>query len=102
MEKLNEVQEPVEWQQGQHPHLGSVLTRARNKDYPKVCEDFTITDIGAFSWLKAPTSVFTFNTLLRHYIKQTLTHGICRRKIGIVCSIRHNPSLEAGGWPGPG
>ena len=34
MEKLEEVQEPVEWQQGQHPHLGSVLTRAPNKGYP--------------------------------------------------------------------
>ena len=27
----------------------------------------------AFSWLKAPTSAFTFKTLLRHYAKQTLT-----------------------------
>ena len=25
------------------------------------------------SWLKAPTSAFTFKTLLRHYAKQTLT-----------------------------
>ena len=24
----------------------------------------------AFSWLKAPTSAFTFKTLLRHYPKQ--------------------------------
>ena len=24
----------------------------------------------AFSWLKAPTSAFTFKTLLRHYAKQ--------------------------------
>ena len=29
----------------------------------------------AFSWLKAPTSAFTFKTLLRHYAKQTLTHS---------------------------
>ena len=28
---------------------------------------------GAFSWLNAPTSAFTFKTLLRHYAKQTLT-----------------------------
>ena len=27
----------------------------------------------AFSWLKAPTSAFTFKTLLRHYAKRTLT-----------------------------
>ena len=25
----------------------------------------------AFSWLKVPTSAFTFKTLLRHYTKQT-------------------------------
>ena len=44
----------------------------------KVQEDFTITEkahIRAFSWLKAPTSTFTFKTLLRHYDKQTLTHS---------------------------
>ena len=29
----------------------------------------------AFSWLKAPTSAFTFKTLLRHYAKQALTQG---------------------------
>ena len=37
---------------------------------------FTITEKApsrAFSWLKAPTSAFTFKTLLRHYAKQTLT-----------------------------
>ena len=28
----------------------------------------------AFSWLKVPTSTFTFKTLLRHYAKQALTH----------------------------
>ena len=27
----------------------------------------------AFSWLKAPTSAFTFKTLLRHYAKRALT-----------------------------
>ena len=27
----------------------------------------------AFSWLKAPTSAFTFKTLLRHYAKWVLT-----------------------------
>ena len=37
---------------------------------------FTITEKAptrAFSWLKAPTSAFTFKTLLRHYAKQKLT-----------------------------
>ena len=36
---------------------------------------FTITEKAptrAFSWLKAPTSAFTFKTLLRHYAKQAL------------------------------
>ena len=33
---------------------------------------FTITEKG-FSWLKAPTSAFTFKTLLRHYAKRALT-----------------------------
>ena len=30
----------------------------------------------AFSWLKAATTAFTFKTLLRHYAKRALTHGI--------------------------
>ena len=37
---------------------------------------FTITEKAptrAFSWLKAPTSAFTFKTLLRHYTKRMLT-----------------------------
>ena len=37
---------------------------------------FTITEKAptrALSWLKAPTSAFTFKTLLRHYAKQELT-----------------------------
>ena len=53
-------------------------TRAWNEGYPKVREDFTITESAptrTFSWLKAPTSTFTSKTLLRHYAKQTLTHG---------------------------
>ena len=36
---------------------------------------FTITERAptrAFSWLKAPTSAFTFKTLLRHYAKRAL------------------------------
>ena len=37
---------------------------------------FTITEKAptrTFSWLKAPTSAFTFKTLLRHYAKRALT-----------------------------
>ena len=39
-------------------------------------EDFTITEKAptrTFSWLKVPTSAFTFKTLLRHYAKWALT-----------------------------
>ena len=46
------------------------LCEHRNEGYPNVPEDFTITEKApsrAFSWLKAPTSIFTFKTLLRHY-----------------------------------
>ena len=46
-------------------------------DDPSVPQSvFTITDKAptrAFSWLKAPTSAFTFKTLLRHYAKRALT-----------------------------
>ena len=35
----------------------------------------------AFSWLKAPTSAFTFKTLLRHYAKQALTP----RSLNVKC-----------------
>ena len=30
----------------------------------------------AFTWLKAPTSAFTFKTLLRHYAKRALPLGL--------------------------
>ena len=30
----------------------------------------------AFYWLKATTTAFTFKTLLRHYAKQALPHGL--------------------------
>ena len=36
----------------------------------------------AFSWLKAPTSAFTFKTLLRHYAKQPLTPQSLNVKLG--------------------
>ena len=57
----------------------SFTVNACNEGYPKVPEDFTITEKAstrAFSWLKAGTIAFTLKTLLRHYAKQTLTpHG---------------------------
>ena len=37
----------------------------------------------AFSWLKAPTSAFTFKTLLRHYAKQALTPPSLNVKLGL-------------------
>ena len=36
----------------------------------------------AFSWLKAPTSAFTFKTLLRHYAKRALTPWSLNVKLG--------------------
>ena len=44
----------------------------------KARKDFTIMEKAStriFSWLKAPTSTFTFKTLLRHYAKQAETHS---------------------------
>ena len=46
---------------------------------------FTITEKAptrAFSWLKAPTSAFTFKTLLRHYAKLALTPRSLNVKLG--------------------
>ena len=40
----------------------------------------------AFSWLKAPTSAFTFKTLLRHYAKRALTP----RSLNVKLGPRHN------------
>ena len=50
---------------------------------------FTITEKAptrAFSWLKAPTSAFTFKTLLRHYAKRVLTP----RSLNVKLGPRHN------------
>ena len=40
----------------------------------------------AFSLLKAATTAFTFNTLLRHYAKQALTP----RSLNVKLGPRHN------------
>ena len=56
------------------------LYRASNN--PSV---FTITEKAPtrpFSWLKAPSSAFTFKTLFRHYAKQTLTLRSLNVKLG--------------------
>ena len=63
----------------------SVSSSAWNEGYPNVPEDFTITEKAptrAFSWLKAPTSAFTFKTLLRHYAKRALTPRSLNVKLG--------------------
>ena len=47
---------------------------------------FTITEKAptrAFSWLKAPTSAFTFKTLLRQYAKRVLTPQFLNMKLGL-------------------
>ena len=63
----------------------TVTTRASNEGYAKVREDFTIMEKAAtraFSWLKAPTSTFTFMTVKRHCAKQVLTHVDMKLVIG--------------------
>merc|ERR1712079_564457 len=65
---------------------GSGTVSHFNEGYPNVPEDFTITEKAptrAFSWLKAPTSAFTFKTLLRHYAKRALTPRSLNVKLGL-------------------
>ena len=50
---------------------------------------FTITEKAptrASSWLKVPSSAFTFKTLLRHYAKRALTP----RSLDVKLGARHN------------
>ena len=56
----------------------------------------------AFSWFKAPTSAFTFKTLLRHYAKRTLTPRSLNVKLCQRCNyhegraaIRHYANQTA-------
>ena len=61
--------------------LSSIVIRAA--DDPSV---FTITEKAhtmAFSWLKVPTSAFTFKTLLRHYDERALTPRSLNVKLGL-------------------
>ena len=65
--------------------IASLDTGAWNEGYPNVPEDFTITEKAptrAFSWLKAPTSAFTFKTLLTHYAERALTPRSLNVKLG--------------------
>ena len=54
----------------------NTTSRASNEGYPRVPEDFIITEKApsrAFSWLEVSTSDFTFKMLLlRHYAKRAL------------------------------
>ena len=53
-----------------HLDTGEAPSRASNDGSRRLREDFTITEKAptrAFSWLKTPTSAFTFKTLFRHY-----------------------------------
>ena len=64
---------------------GTQLCRAANEGYPEAQADFTITGKAptrAFSWLKVPTSAFTFKTLIRHYAKRALTPRSRNVKLG--------------------
>ena len=65
----------------QHITDSAVLCSALSVPQPV----FTVTEKAltrAISWLKAPTSVFTFKTLLRHYAKQALTPWLVDVKLG--------------------
>ena len=69
---LQSVHAATETHSGQTDHCG--LVPQIDPSVPQSV--FTITDKAptrAFSWLKAPTSAFTFKTLLRHYAKRALT-----------------------------
>ena len=52
--------------------------RASNDGYRRlreVLQTLPVLSTRAFSWLKVPTSAFTFKTLSRHYDIQALTHS---------------------------
>ena len=56
----------------------SAGTRASNEGYPKVCEDFTITEKAhtrVFFRLKVPTRAFTFKTLCSMDVNSVIIVG---------------------------
>ena len=74
---LNRAQQAGEGEQLRHGHMGQQCLCLSAADDPSVSHSvFTITEKAptrAFSWLKVPTSAFTFKTLLKHYATQALT-----------------------------
>ena len=77
-------------------HEVSLLTSAVKRSIGSIT-GCTITEKAptrAFSWLKAPTSAFTFKTLLRHYAKQALTP----RSLNVKFGPRHKSQKLRAGW----
>ena len=78
-----------------HP-LGGIRTSAVKRSIGSTT-GCTITEKAptrAFSWLKAPTSAFTFKTLLRHYAKRALTP----RSLNVKLGPRHKSQKGRAGW----
>ena len=63
---------------GAAPHMNSAVNDLSAKLYNHREGPYT----RAFSWLKAPTSAFTFKTLLRHYAKREFTPQSLNVKLG--------------------
>ena len=81
-----------------------VRSRGSNEGYPKVPEDLTITEkdpTGAFSWLKAATTAFTFKTLLGHYTKQFVIVKFSRTFIFSSSVVRVPGGGRLGAGPSP-
>ena len=82
-----------------HKHSVSCFYRGPSQissavDDPSVSQTvFTITE-KAPTWLKAPTSTFTFKTLLRHYAKRVLTP----RSLNVKLGLRHKSQKGRAGW----
>ena len=85
---------------GIEPHhrrrLNNILNGAANRSIGSTT-GCTITEKAptrAFSWLKAPTSAFTFKTLLRHYAKRALTP----RSLNVKLGPQHKSQKGRAGW----
>ena len=71
-------------------HRGQHLARAhaglgrqpQRPHRPLPHRGWVLASAGAGGWLKAPTSAFTFKTLLRHYAKRELTPQLVDMKLG--------------------
>ena len=85
--------------------LPAVCSWVDSRAWKRSIRRFVITEKAptrAFSWLKAPSSAFTFKTLLRHYAKQALTPRSLNVKLGPRrnyhkgrAAIRHNANQPA-------